>query len=455
MRTYNSKALRIEFAAPWVKCLIIAIAFFIVSVLIYLLPPNNLPIDGVLLKCNRVILSISISLFLISVLLRIFFTQAKQIKHMIMIGLYYRRYGNPLCLRDGEFLPIIKVKQLSNTKFLLTIYAIVVNAEILQKLGVTVSSILNRRYQRFAVTVLNTDVALSYVQYTLEDVTIDKSFSFYSVDQMKPVRQTVFVVQKGDSIDLTTSGSILVAGKTALLCGRDHQYSQITIIDPKCAELSVLPHVVTVDDDVEATAILQSLKEFEAAMRKRQRILNERSKQIGDAVHWWGFDMHPSFLFIDEYVACRSLFPKKAEKGSDYCLAAFDNTLKRIVTMGASAGCFVILSIAEASVDEGGLPTMLKNAMTTKILFKPTLTEGRLIWDSSKLENFPERVYSAGDCWFSSTDGEHDDVAFCHFPHMRFPVYRELGRLLKEYYGESADGGVPQDGARRENTISY
>lgn len=469
MRTYNSKALRIEFAAPWVKCLIIAIAFFIVSVLIYLLPPNNLPIDGVLLKCNRVILSISISLFLISVLLRIFFTQAKQIKHMIMIGLYYRRYGNPLCLRDGEFLPIIKVKQLSNTKFLLTIYAIVVNAEILQKLGVTVSSILNRRYQRFAVTVLNTDVALSYVQYTLEDVTIDKSFSFYSVDQMKPVRQTVFVVQKGDSIDLTTSGSILVAGKTrsgkttgiiailiqALLCGRDHQYSQITIIDPKCAELSVLPHVVTVDDDVEATAILQSLKEFEAAMRKRQRILNERSKQIGDAVHWWEFDMHPSFLFIDEYVACRSLFPKKAEKGSDYCLAAFDNTLKRIVTMGASAGCFVILSIAEASVDEGGLPTMLKNAMTTKILFKPTLTEGRLIWDSSKLENFPERVYSAGDCWFSSTDGEHDDVAFCHFPHMRFPVYRELGRLLKEYYGESADGGVPQDGARRENTISY
>ncbi|MER2149627.1 MAG: FtsK/SpoIIIE domain-containing protein [Ruminococcus sp.] len=287
MRTYNSKALRIEFAAPWVKCLIIAIAFFIVSVLIYLLPPNNLPIDGVLLKCNRVILSISISLFLISVLLRIFFTQAKQIKHMIMIGLYYRRYGNPLCLRDGEFLPIIKVKQLSNTKFLLTIYAIVVNAEILQKLGVTVSSILNRRYQRFAVTVLNTDVALSYVQYTLEDVTIDKSFSFYSVDQMKPVRQTVFVVQKGDSIDLTTSGSILVAGKTrsgkttgiisiliqALLCGRDHQYSQITIIDPKCAELSVLPHVVTVDDDVEATAILQSLKEFEAAMRKRQHIL--------------------------------------------------------------------------------------------------------------------------------------------------------------------------------------
>ena len=91
---------------------------------------------------------------------------------------------------------------------------------------------------------------------------------------------------------------------------------------------------------------------------------------------------------------------------------------------------------------------MLRNAMTTKILFKPTLTEGRLMWDSSKLESFPERVYSAGDCWFSSTDGEHDDVTFAHFPLMDFPVYKELGNLLKRYYGESADGGSPQGGAR-------
>ena len=47
---------------------------------------------------------------------------------------------------------------------------------------------------------------------------------------------------------------------------------------------------------------------------------------------------------------------------------------------------------------------------------------------------FPERVYKQGDTWFTSSDGVHDDVSFVHFPYLDFPVYRELGRLLTEYY---------------------
>ena len=277
---------------------------------------------------------------------------------------------------------------------------------------------------------------------------IDNSLHFTNLNQMKTDRPIKIMIDNKTHIDLTTSGSMLVAGKTrsgkttgiisillqALLWGRDEYGSNITIIDPKQAELSVLPHVVTVDKDGEARKILEAMRVFETIMTERQQRLNELSKQQGDAMHWWDFDMRPCFLFIDEYVACRSLFPKKAEKNSDYCLATFDALIKRIVTMGASAGCYVIISIAEASVDEGGLPTMLKNAMSTKILFRPTLSEGRLMWNSEKLKTFPERVYKQGDAWFSSTDGIHDDVSFVHFPYMDFSVYKELGRLLKEYY---------------------
>lgn len=68
----------------------------------------------------------------------------------------------------------------------------------------------------------------------------------------------------------------------------------------------------------------------------------------------WEAGMHPSFLFLDEYVACRSLLPKKPARDDGYCLATFDDLIKRIVTMGAPAGCYVIISIARASVDEGG-----------------------------------------------------------------------------------------------------
>jgi len=148
--------------------------------------------------------------------------------------------------------------------------------------------------------------------------------------------------------------------------------------------------------------------------------------------------MHASLLYIDEWVSLRSIYPKRTAKGStDYNIETFDDLIKRIVTMGASAGCYVIISIAEASVESGGLPSMLRSAMSTKILFKPTLPEARLLWDSEKLKDFNvARTYNAGECWFSSTDGIHDNLTYAHFPVMKFPVYAELGRLLNEYYSD-------------------
>ena len=282
---------------------------------------------------------------------------------------------------------------------------------------------------------------------------IDRSLTFSNVEEMRPASPTHLRVQDGADIDLTTSGSMLVAGKTrsgkttgiialllqALQCGRDSFESEIAIIDPKQAELSRLPHVITLDEDGEATEILASLRWFAHIITKRQRVLNDLSEQSGDAIKWWDAGMHPSFLFIDEYVALRSVFPAKAAKDSDYCVATFDSIIKRIVTMGASAGCYVIISIAEASVQEGGLPAMLRSAMSTRILFRPTRAEGLLLWDKTKLDTMPDRVYRPGDAWYSSTDGVHDAVSYVHFPHMEFPVYRELGRLLALYYADAPE----------------
>ena len=129
-------------------------------------------------------------------------------------------------------------------------------------------------------------------------------------------------------------------------------------------------------------------------------------------------------LFIDEYVSARTIFPPRASKDDpDYCLATFDNLVKRIVTMGASAGCYVIVSIAEASVESGGLPAMLRSAMSTKVLFRPTLPEARLMWDAEKVRDMPARTYGPGDAWFSSTDGIHDRVSLRPLPGDELPVY--------------------------------
>lgn len=459
MHRYHNNAPRIIFAAPQTKLfLLAAICYFF---LILIDNSFRLNVSPFLTLLGYIFLiplgAVMLVSFFFACAIVIFGMTDKKIRHKVRLGLYYHGNGNPLGLKDGEYLPKIEVKEYKNEIFVLKIYCGVVPAEKLEKMSSVISSALNKKEAKYAVTLVDTDVACNYVSFQIEDVTIDRSYTFQSVQEMIPTSVTEFQVQKGDFIDLTTSGSMLVAGKTrsgkttgvisillqALLCGQDTYDSSIIIIDPKRAELSMLPHTVTVDEDGEAREILETMKAFETTIKRRQKYLNFKCLETGDVWHWWDLGMHPSFLFIDEYVACRSLFPKKAEKSSDYCIATFDNTLKRIVTMGASAGCYVIISIAEASVEEGGLPTMLKSAMTTKILFKPTLNEGRLIWDSSKLENFPERVYSVGDCWFSSTDDEHDNVTYCHFPHLDFPVFQELGNLLKKYYGESDDGGAP------------
>ena len=57
--------------------------------------------------------------------------------------------------------------------------------------------------------------------------------------------------------------------------GSDGHGSGVTIIDPKRAELSMCSrHVVTLDEDGEARAILNEMKAFAEAMRVRQNYLN-------------------------------------------------------------------------------------------------------------------------------------------------------------------------------------
>ena len=465
MLRYNSKAWSIKYSTPKVKLIfagIVTIFIGIVSALLLsLVYKFSLSTKLQILPQLQELEPFPIMAVLSGVLLIIlgFIIGGYYSRHthltiscMVRKALFSYQYGNPLHLKDGERLPVVGCKKLDNGKYLLRVSVVVATAEEIQKLSSVISSAINKKkLNQYAVTITNSDVAFNFVEFTIEDVTVDRSLTFTDVSHMKQDKPTKLIVQDGTYIDLTTSGSVLCAGKTrsgkttaiisillqALLQKQDSFSSAITIIDPKQAELSQLPYVVTIDKNGEARQILSAIKAFAEIIKQRQKVLNELAVRKGDVVKWWEAGMHPSFVFIDEYVACRTLFPKKADKGSDYCLTSFDSLLKRIATMGASSGCFLILSVAEASVEEAGVPSMIKNAMSTKLLFKPTLSEARLIWSKDKLENFSvNRVYNAGDCWFSSTDGKHDDVSYVHFPIMKFPVYRELGRLLTEYYNE-------------------
>lgn len=395
---------------------------------------------------------LAIMMFIIAVLLHFLLPARIKVKRMVQRGLFYYPLGNPLKLKEGELLPKVKVMEIEKGRYEIKIRVTAFCLEDLSNVSSSISSAINSRYfDRYAVISTDSDIAMNWVKFVVEDVAIDRKLHVTSVDMLKTGIPTKLIVQDNTYIDLTTSGSILVAGKTrsgkttgiialliqALQYGRDEYGSEILIIDPKRAELSRLPHTVSLDEDGEGMAIIEALQRFENTIVSRQKVLNDISERTGDAVKWWDAGMHVSFCFIDEYVSARSIFPTKANKEHPkYTLGNFDGLVKRIVTMGASAGCYIIISIAEASVESGGLPAMIRSAMSTRICFKPTMAEARLMWDSEKLKDLPERIYKTGEAFFTSTNGVNENVTFVSFPYMDFKVYHELGRLLKSYYAD-------------------
>lgn len=408
-----------------------------------------LPFARFLLSGGIVFSVFSALLFVLAVVVHIRTPDRMKMAAQVRKALLSHEFGNPLGLKEGQRLPKVRCTDKGAGVYEISISAVSSTIEQLEKVSSSISSALSRKYSQYAVSQTDADIAYNEIRFLLTDVTVDRSLTVHFPEEMKQADVTKLIVQDGTYIDLTTSGSMLVAGKTrsgkttaviallmqVLMFGPDKHGSLIMIIDPKRAELSRLPYTYTLDEDGKAKKILKAIRRFVDTVRERQQYLNKLSEKIGDAVKWWKVGMHPCFLFIDEYVGLRSILPKRSTKDDpDYSLEIFDGLLQLIVTTGASAGCFVIISIAEASVQEGGLPSMIRSACSTKILFRPTLPEGRLMWDSDKLKDMLPRVYGPGDAWLSSTDGVHDNVCFVHFPVMDFQVYKELRRLLEEYF---------------------
>jgi DNA segregation ATPase FtsK/SpoIIIE-like protein len=219
--------------------------------------------------------------------------------------------------------------------------------------------------------------------------------------------------------------------------GPDSFGSKVVIIDPKNAELSQCAHVVSPDINNNVEKVLEAVKNFNRTRIIRQQIINKEGKKRGKAAKWFDIGMKPCILFVDEWVALQGLFPKKAPRENpDYCLAAFQSLIQQIATQGASAGCFLIISIAQASVGVGGLDTVVKNSCGIRIMFKPEKEEARFIWDRMQLEVLREWSFGPGDAWISIDDGTNNNIRFVKFPLLdaRFDEYRALSDLLEEYY---------------------
>lgn len=400
------------------------------------------------------LIEMAIILFGVAILEYVTRSDKRKIKYIVRKRLCAFHMGNPLHLIDGEIEPKVKVLR-TNRGFKITVECQSTKFDNVASLETTISDSLRKRFGNFAVVSKDEDVAGRYVDYFIEDVVANyhKQSVYYSIDDV-PSHITKIYIRDDVYIDYSKvlNASTLIAGKTRsgkttaiistfllpiLKQGRDDFGSRIIIVDPKSAELSLCPYVLSPKEDGSVEHILDAIREFNKLRVERQKIVNDACKKTGMSQKWFNLRMKPCILFLDEFISLQDQFPKKASKEKpEYCVAEFQGLLRQIATQGASAGCFLILSTAEASVGTGGLESAVNNACGIRILFKPSINEARYLWAGDKLEVLREREYMAGDAWFSADDGINNSPSFIKFPLLKFGEYETLKELLTLYYEE-------------------
>lgn len=398
---------------------------------------------------------VSICLFIVAVIEYLVRSDERRIKYLIIKRLCKVSYGNPLHLIEGEIAPNVYVVK-TEGGYRIRIECESAKYEDVVNLETTISDCLRGKFGNYAVISKEEDIAGRFVDYYVEDIVsnFNKQNVYYSIKDI-PTDITKIYIRDDVYIDYSKvlNSSAIIAGKsrsgktTAIIStfllpilklGKDDFGSRVIIIDPKSAELSLCPHVLAPKIDGNVEHILNAIRNFNKLRIHRQKIINDACKKSGRARKWFDIGMKPSILFIDEFVSMQDMFPKKTTKEKpNYSLTEFQGLLRQIATQGASAGCFLILSTAEASVGTGGLETAVNNACGIRILFKPSKEEARFLWSTEKLEVLRERQYTAGDAWFSADDGNNNSVKFIKFPRLEFGEYKALSQLLAKYYEDN------------------
>lgn len=394
------------------------------------------------------LLSVACILFVVAITEFILRSNKRRIQYLLQRKFCEVKYGNPLNLKEGEYLPVIKVFE-HPKGYKIRISCKSAKFSDLLNLDSSISSYLTGRFNNFSVIAKTQDIACNYVEYIIQDVVsnANKQIIYNSIEDIpsdvtkRYIRDDVYIDYSkvlnsyalicGRSRSGKTTGAISTIILPTLKQGADKFGSKVIIIDPKSAELSRYPFTFSPDINGNAEKILKVINGFNDIRVKRQQVLN----QYKGSVKWFQIGMKPAILFIDEFLSFLDLFPVKPPKDNPhYCLSYIQSLLQQIATMGASAGCFLIISVAEASVGAGGIPSIINNACGIRILFKPSKQEARYLWSADKLETMNEREFMPGDAWFSADDGINNNVSFIKFPKLEFNEFEALSDLLIKYY---------------------
>ena len=99
---------------------------------------------------------------------------ASRICRAVKAALFIPERGNPLNLKDGELLPVVRCKPCGEGRYRITVSAGTWPIQAIEKLASPISSALQGKFENYAVTQRESDLAFNQVTFTVEDVMIDR-----------------------------------------------------------------------------------------------------------------------------------------------------------------------------------------------------------------------------------------------------------------------------------------
>lgn len=112
---------------------------------------------------------------LIAGILSLMFPKARRILWLVKRSLFDPSRGNPLHLKEGQYLPSIRCKEDNEEqeRFILKIQSKGFQPEQIKDLAPVISPALTGRLKNYAVTSIHEDEAHNFIDFVIEDVTAD------------------------------------------------------------------------------------------------------------------------------------------------------------------------------------------------------------------------------------------------------------------------------------------
>ncbi|WP_349534050.1 FtsK/SpoIIIE domain-containing protein, partial [Leuconostoc citreum] len=240
-----------------------------------------------------------------------------------------------------------------------------------------------------------------------------------------------FAVKKRNELKVDDNnilkGHILLSGKTGsgktfaminLSLQMLVQKINVSVIDPKNSDLSVISEISGIKCGTNADSALEMIKTYRNSMNNRKIEMNQLLKD-NIASDFNDFKMTANYLVIDELAALQMIFSKEQK-------AEFNSVLAEVILQGRQLGFFLLVTLQQANA----------NLISTNIReqFNSVIVLGKSEIQTYKTAfgmgiDIPTRRIDKGSGWLKQDTNE--SVKYIAFPALNFDIAKAFKHISK------------------------